>query len=336
VNFGGGSGTISRADLDVPIPADVTPIGFTNGPHDIALHLPLPVVWDGGGADNNWSTALNWSTNAVPTPSDAVLFDATSTKDAVIDTSASVAEMTIAAAYTGQITMNESLAVSGNYLQGGGTFVVADPVSTFSFTVDGIIRHSGGTVQQTQAVGSNTTVDFLQIEDSSMSVKYRGATIDTTTASSDLGNVTVSVEAVDQAGGEYCTTDGGTSPAYASRCFEITATNNILPADMTLYALTSELNGILPADLEVYRFESPNWVLLKPLFMPGTIGNYSFASATTPGFSHFLLGGANAPTAVTLQSFSAQGQNLTMVLLVIGMLLLLTVGALWRRRRQTR
>jgi DNA-binding beta-propeller fold protein YncE len=98
VNFGGGSGTISRADLDVPIPADVTPIGFTNGPHDIALHLPLPVVWDGGGVDNNWSTGLNWSTDVVPTASDAVLFDATSAKDAVINTSASVAEMTIAAA----------------------------------------------------------------------------------------------------------------------------------------------------------------------------------------------------------------------------------------------
>jgi hypothetical protein len=42
------------------------------------------------------------------------------------------------------------------------------------------------------------------------------------------------------------------------------------------------------------------------------------------------------PTAVTLQSFSAQGQNLTMVLLVIGALLLLTVGALWRLRQQTR
>jgi hypothetical protein len=150
----------------------------------------------------------------VPTASDAVLFDATSAKDAVINTSASVAEMTIAAAYTGQITMNESLTVSGNYLQGGGTFVVADPVSTYSFTVDGIIRHSGGTLQQTQAVGSSTTVDFLQIEDSSMSVEYRGATID---ATNNLGNVTVSVEAVDRAGGEYCTTDGGTSPAYAGR-----------------------------------------------------------------------------------------------------------------------
>jgi LPXTG-motif cell wall-anchored protein len=39
---------------------------------------------------------------------------------------------------------------------------------------------------------------------------------------------------------------------------------------------------------------------------------------------------------IMAHSFSAQGQNLTMVLLVIGMLLLLTVGALWRRRRQTR
>ena len=329
--------TIFRADLDGTNPTDITPTGsVANGPHDIALHLPLPVVWDGGGVDNNWSTDENWSTDVEPTATDAVLFDATSTKDAVIDVNASVAEMTIAAAYTGQITMNESLTVTGNYLQGGGTFVVADPVSTYSFTVDGIIRHSGGTLQQTQAVGSNTTVPFLQIEDSSMGVIYRGATISTTTALSDLGNVTVSVEAVDQAGGEYCTTDGGTSPAYASRCFEITATNNSLPADITLYALTSELNGILTANLEVYRFVSPNWDLLAPLLTPGTIGNYSFASATTPGFSHFLLGGANAPTAVTLQSFSAQGQNLTMVILVIGTLLLLTVGALWRLRRQTR
>ena len=66
------------------------------------LILPT-VVWDGdgdgdgGGADDDWSTAENWSTNAVPTAFDNVLFDATTPKDCVITQTVDVSNFTMAA-----------------------------------------------------------------------------------------------------------------------------------------------------------------------------------------------------------------------------------------------
>ncbi len=44
-------------------------------------------TWDGGGGDNNWSTAANWSSDIVPTSTDAVVFNATSVNNSTIDAS---------------------------------------------------------------------------------------------------------------------------------------------------------------------------------------------------------------------------------------------------------
>ncbi len=43
-------------------------------------------TWDGGGADNNWSTAQNWAGDVIPGPTDDAVFDGTSNKTAVMDT----------------------------------------------------------------------------------------------------------------------------------------------------------------------------------------------------------------------------------------------------------
>src|SRR3990167_2482093 len=34
-------------------------------------------TWDGGGADTNWSTCANWSSDTCPTAADDVVFDVT-------------------------------------------------------------------------------------------------------------------------------------------------------------------------------------------------------------------------------------------------------------------
>lgn len=44
-------------------------------------------TWDGGGADNLASNALNWSSNIVPVANDAVVFNATSVKNCTYDIS---------------------------------------------------------------------------------------------------------------------------------------------------------------------------------------------------------------------------------------------------------
>ncbi len=62
------------------------------------------VVWDGGGADNLWSTQLNWSDNQMPGPTDDIHFDATSSKPCVINVSLMVHHFTVASGYGGMIT----------------------------------------------------------------------------------------------------------------------------------------------------------------------------------------------------------------------------------------
>src|SRR3989338_1886689 len=47
------------------------PVGIDGGNN---FNLEIDPVWDGGGADNNWSTQDNWDGNAVPVNSEAVTF----------------------------------------------------------------------------------------------------------------------------------------------------------------------------------------------------------------------------------------------------------------------
>jgi hypothetical protein len=81
-------------------------------------------TWDGGGATNNWSDPGNWSGDSIPTSADAVVFDGTSSKNAVVDSNFSVSSIQIEASYTGAISNPTSdLSVLGTYIQSGGTFI---------------------------------------------------------------------------------------------------------------------------------------------------------------------------------------------------------------------
>jgi hypothetical protein len=114
-----------------------------------ALSLARPAfaatrTWDGGGADNNWSTCANWSADTCPTTADIVTFDSTSTKDATIDAgySTGVATFNINVGYTGTITQARSFTVSGaTTFAGAGTF--AGNTSNLTFT--GTYTQSSGT-----------------------------------------------------------------------------------------------------------------------------------------------------------------------------------------------
>ncbi|HXK35117.1 MAG TPA: hypothetical protein VJ103_01255, partial [Candidatus Paceibacterota bacterium] len=91
------------------------------------------ITWDGGGSTDNWSEATNWSTDTVPTSSDDVIFDGTSTKNAVIDVAA-IGGVNITSNYSGTISIpvNQTISVSGTFTEDGGTFVVPTG-STLSF-----------------------------------------------------------------------------------------------------------------------------------------------------------------------------------------------------------
>ena len=99
-------------------------------------------VWDGGGATNNWSDALNWNHDLVPEADDIVVFNVTSVKDATVDASfaGAVSQIQLNSGYTGTITQNRSLDVSGDYthVSGNHTFIGQ------TLNVDGNFTHTGG------------------------------------------------------------------------------------------------------------------------------------------------------------------------------------------------
>jgi len=119
------------------------------------FEAPL-IIWTGAGADGNWTTALNWITETAPGADSTVLFDGVSgldpNKDSTIDGSfGGTVAFLIMDGYTGTITQDTDLAVTGDYVQTSGTFI-SDPAQAFSvggsFSIpdaaDSFNRYTGG------------------------------------------------------------------------------------------------------------------------------------------------------------------------------------------------
>ena len=87
-------------------------------------------TWTGGGGDNNWSTAANWSDDTVPATTDAVIFDGTSTKDCTVDDVGtwSGGTLNVNSGYTGTVTQNVNI-TTGNFTQAVGTWTPASAVT---------------------------------------------------------------------------------------------------------------------------------------------------------------------------------------------------------------
>ena len=99
-------------------------------------------IWDGGGADGNWSNALNWSDNTAPTSADEVIFNQTSVKNAVINQSFTVTNLTIQSGYSGTLAQsaNANLTLNGAFTQDGGTF----QGDSGALTINGTLTLNGG------------------------------------------------------------------------------------------------------------------------------------------------------------------------------------------------
>lgn len=103
----------------------------------------VTITWDGGGADNNWSTAENWSGDTIPGSSDIAYFDGTSTKDATIDAgfAGDISGLSVNTGYSGTITQQTDLNIgladfylnSGTYtVSSGNISVTGDFTTTFN------------------------------------------------------------------------------------------------------------------------------------------------------------------------------------------------------------
>ncbi|MEI7792412.1 MAG: InlB B-repeat-containing protein [Candidatus Berkelbacteria bacterium] len=81
-------------------------------------------IWDGGGSDDSWSTAANWSNDTLPTAGCDVVFNGTSNKNSVIDNgfTSKIRTFTTNTGYSGTISANNDLTVSDNFTLNSGSF----------------------------------------------------------------------------------------------------------------------------------------------------------------------------------------------------------------------
>jgi hypothetical protein len=104
----------------------------------------LTRTWDGGGADSLWSTAGNWTGDAVPGAGDIAVFDSTSAKNAQMPTAVTVNSLRIGEGYGGTVTQSGGILLTigtGSFVVGGGTF----RGGTGATVVNGSFTQTGGT-----------------------------------------------------------------------------------------------------------------------------------------------------------------------------------------------
>jgi RHS repeat-associated protein len=153
--------TPPKADPVIPSPPPGSPGG--NSPGGASGGGSSGVVWSGLGADTKWSTPANWVGNAVPTATDTVVFDATSSKDATVDIDVTVAALNVQSGYTGTIDFgSHPLSVSQDHVVADGTVHYGTGIDTIGgafhvqggtaalqsvrLTVNGLLDHTGGTL----------------------------------------------------------------------------------------------------------------------------------------------------------------------------------------------
>lgn len=246
---------------------------------------------DGG----DWDTAENWDVNIVPGAGTVVTIPSGSVS---LDADANA----------GCLTVEDGAILD---------------IGAFSLMVEEAFTNHG-TLQQTQTVNGaaeSASVEFLHLTNAAGETVYRAVDISTV---ENLGDVTVIVNAIDTDSDEYCTNDGGLSPAYAERCFTVTSTT-AGAATLTLWAGLDELNGILVEELALYRHVGgETWDELTVNPSNGTNNAFAFAQADTSGFSDFLIGNTNSgPTAISLRGIQGN-EALPSFGLLVSMFVLLT------------
>ncbi|MCX6031797.1 MAG: CSLREA domain-containing protein, partial [Chloroflexi bacterium] len=128
---------------------------------DVGAYESPYIFWDGGGADNNTSTAANWSGDVTPAATDIPIFGSASSNNATINADLTVGGWLMEASYGGTISQGSyNLTVNGDWAQSGGTFTGgsgaldlggAFNLSGGSFTapsglmtISGVFSHTGG------------------------------------------------------------------------------------------------------------------------------------------------------------------------------------------------
>jgi hypothetical protein len=161
------------------------------------------LTWDGGGADNNWNTCANWTTDTCPASGDNVTFNGTSGKNATINVNTTVNSINVTSAYTGIITQSADFTTNLEFRVGGGTYTWSSGalVATRDF------YHTGGMLTLTGATTTfsggtnNSTMDCVGTlggvvniaKTSGMQFELEsGCSISLASSVSTAGNITIS------------------------------------------------------------------------------------------------------------------------------------------------
>jgi len=114
------SGSIGQADASGEISGGTYALrgGFRTSPGAAG-----GFVWNGGGADNNWTTTANWSGNVAPGAADTAIVNVTSDKNIVFTAPVIVGGLSVGSGYDGIINPGGfDLTINGDFSQANGTF----------------------------------------------------------------------------------------------------------------------------------------------------------------------------------------------------------------------
>jgi hypothetical protein len=122
-------------------------------------------TWTGAGANNNWSTALNWSGGTIPITADDIVFDGvfpvTGNKNCTYNVTISVASINFTG-YTGTFTFSNNLTVSGTMTLGtGATYATSATVTTYTLSSTGMTLISNNKILPINFItqGGTTTIN---------------------------------------------------------------------------------------------------------------------------------------------------------------------------------
>jgi len=187
------------------------PLSFYQEAHALAL------TWDGGGADNNWTTCANWSSDTCPGSGDALTFNSTSTKDSTVDASFAgvITSINITTGYSGTVTLARSLQTTSTFTQSTGTFTA----SSFLLDVDGAFSATGGTFNASSGsmtfAAAFTTGASVTFNHNSGTVTFDGGTSATLTCNSKTFNLVTFNNSALKTVASTCTFPLGANPNVA-------------------------------------------------------------------------------------------------------------------------
>ena len=262
------------------------------------------ITWDGGGADNNFSTAANWEGDVVPTTFEYAIFNETSGKNITVDGSQEVRGVIYGGGYTGNMTIDGGdLRVRDIfYLYGGNIACINDGFVDMAVGTK-FQRYSGyiiGTINHDFVLGNAENFNYP----AGTALGYYPATVNYTPftlqkSDANLGVTSFSVKANDGALPE-------TIPNQSINVNWTLNSNGVSPADLTLnYNDENVPSSAIEEDFQFIRRESS----MNMAFTPSTADTFdnSFKLNGVSSFSDWALGNL-APTAA---SASIRGRVLT-------------------------